>query len=368
MENCIPIYVGNDAVSKLLEYCGSRAMHALALVADDNTYSALGQELDQALRAQGHDVETIVFSGDDIVADEHYVAQLLVRGDAVERVYVAVGSGTVTDLARFVSHRTRVPFISVPTAPSVDGYTSIGAPLVIDRIKQTLVTQPPLAVFADLPTLCAAPRRMIASGCGDILGKFTSLADWRLGHLVWDEKYDETIAQRAQRAVESCAGSVEEIGKSTEDGIRRLMDGLIESGLCMLDFGDTMPASGSEHHLSHFWEMRLIWEGRRSLLHGAKVGVACVLMAELYDRVKHLSQRQAAQLMDSTPRPDREEQVQRIREAYGPIADTVLATQAPFLELDDGAYRRLKQRIVEAWPDIQDLAAHVPPAHEIAGM
>ena len=379
MENRIPIFIGNDATSRLVEYCRSHAAVvpyrrkgaiavAMTLVADQNTYRALGQAVDQALRAQGFDVNTVVLIGDDIIADERTIVQVLVRGDASERVYLAVGSGTITDIVRFVSHRTRLPFIAIPTAPSVDGFTSIGAPLVINRIKQTLITQAPMAVFADLPTLRAAPHRLIASGFGDIVGKFTSLADWKLGHLIMDEEYSETIAQRAQRAAESCAESCEGIGHATEDGIRRLMDGLIESGLCMLDFGKTTLASGTEHHLSHYWEMRLLWEDRPSLLHGAKVGVACVMAAGLYDRIKDISAQQAERLMDLVTLPDREVEVRHIQDAYGPIADMLLEEQSSFLNLDDRAYDRLKQRIVDHWPDIQQLAGRVPSAEQIREM
>lgn len=358
----IPVYVGGEALSQLAEFCRGRSFRAMALVADQNTYPALGQAVERVLRDDGCDVHTIVLRGDDIIADEYYIAKVLLATDTRERVYLAVGSGTITDIVRFVSHRCRLPFIAVPTAPSVDGFTSIGAPLVVDRVKVTLITQPPIAVFAHLPTLCATPPRMIASGFGDMLGKFTSLADWRLGHLVWDEEYSEAIARRARRAVLHCADHAADIGQANESGIRALMDGLIESGLCMLDFGKTTPASGSEHHLSHYWEMRLLWENRPSLLHGAKVGVATVLIARLFDRIKGMTASQAADLMDRIPQPSRADEISTIREAWGPIADTVIEEQRPFLDLDADAYHRLKQRIVAHWADIQDLAAGVPDA------
>lgn len=106
---------------------------------------------------------------------------MLLQADQVARTYLAVGSGTITDITRIVSHRTRCNLISFPTAPSVDGYTSPNASLVIRREKITITAQPPLAVFADLGTLKAAPHAMIAAGYGDILGKATALADWRTG-------------------------------------------------------------------------------------------------------------------------------------------------------------------------------------------
>ena len=149
-------------------------------------------------------VKTIVLTGAEVVPDEHYVVQVLLEAPVDGRPYLAVGSGTLTDIVRFASHRTRTSFISVPTAPSVDGFTSVGAPMVIGRWKQTVQTQPPLAVFADEMTLRAAPRLMIASGFGDMMGKYTALADWELGAILWDEPFDEAIHRRARRALDKC--------------------------------------------------------------------------------------------------------------------------------------------------------------------
>ena len=66
------------------------------------------------------------------------------------------------------------------------------------------------------------------------------------------------------------------------------MSALIESGIAMLLFGQSHPASGAEHHLSHYWEMEYLRNGRQALLHGAKVGVACVEITRLYkDAAEH---------------------------------------------------------------------------------
>ena len=102
-------------------------------------------------------------------------------------------------MTRFVSHRSDTEFISLPTAASVDGYTSIGAPMIIGGAKVTVNCQGPLAVFGDLPALCAAPKALTAAGFGDLIAKLTSVSDWELGHVLWDEPFDPTIARRAAR-------------------------------------------------------------------------------------------------------------------------------------------------------------------------
>jgi glycerol-1-phosphate dehydrogenase [NAD(P)+] len=290
------------------------------------------------------------------------MVQVLIQADQVERTYLAVGSGTITDITRIVSHWTRRPFISLPTAPSVDGFTSPSASLVIGRIKQTVMAQPPIAVIADMETLAAAPQTMIASGYGDILGKAIALADWQLGHLLWDEPYDADIAQRVRKTLDACVEATAEIGQASSAGVQKLMFSLIDSGFCMLDFGNSRPAAGAEHYMSHYLEMKLLREGRPAVLHGAKVGLSSIYVADLYARLRQIGRAEAMQRLEAARLPDRSAEVQRIRSVYGPIADKMIREQAPFMDLSHEAFVRLKQRISDHWDDIQALAADVPDA------
>ena len=365
MNTSVHIQIGNKIIPKLIQYCADNQLDQFMLVADQNTYPVLGQAVEEVLKGLGWDVKTVILTGEEVAPDEHFIMQVLVQADTKNRSYLAVGSGVITDITRFVSHRTKTSFISVPTAPSVDGYTSIGAPLVVGGLKQTVISQPPVAVFADLPTLCAAPKEMIASGFGDMLGKYTSAADWQLGHLLWNEPYDAEIARRTRQAVQHCTEHAAEIGRASTEGIRILMDGLIESGLCMLEFGDSRPASGMEHHISHHFEMKIAWENLPAVLHGAKVGVATIIVANFYEQVRQLSQQQVRERLEAATLPKRAKEIQRIQAVYAPIAIRIIAVQAPFLDMSEQDYEALKQKIIDRWPQIQKIAAAVPTAQEM---
>ena len=363
----LPVYVGPDALPELVRCCRDRQLGHFALIADDNTYAALGARAESELRAQGWDVLTVVLKGDEIGADARSAFQVLLALDRVPRIFIGVGSGTITDVTRVISHRIGSEFISLPTAASVDGFTSIGAPTVIDGAKITVNAHGPMAVFADLPTLCAAPQPLIAAGFGDLLAKLTSIADWELGALLWDEPYDAEIARRSRAAARACSARADAVAAASEDGVRDLFDGLIESGFCMLDFGETRPASGYEHHISHFWEMKLLREGRRAVLHGAKVGIAVRISAQRYDVVRAMSRTEAADRLARFAPPSRAAQEQLIRDAYGPIADQIIPIQTPFLNLTASEYEQLLQKIIAEWDAIQQIAATVPPDSEIEG-
>jgi glycerol-1-phosphate dehydrogenase [NAD(P)+] len=363
----LPVYIVNDAIPDFIAFCRERGLKSFMLVADTNTYPALGQRAEATLREQGWDVRTVVLGGDDVIADARYIMQTLIAADATPRTYVAVGSGTLTDISRFISHRTGQKFISLPTAASVDGFTSIGAPVVVDGAKITYLTHGPLGVFADLPTLCAAPQAMTASGFGDLIAKITSIADWELGRTFWNEPYDATIAKRSRDAAWAAVNQLDNIAHAECDGVQTLMEGLIESGFCMLDFGETRPASGAEHHISHMWEMMLLREGRHSVLHGAKVGVAVIESARRYDAVKAMSRAQAQARLTATAQPDRAADIEAIRSAFPHMVDELVEIQAPFLDMSPAVYAALQAQILDNWDTIQQIAATVPSAAEVTG-
>jgi glycerol-1-phosphate dehydrogenase [NAD(P)+] len=367
LSNHPTIYIGDDTLAELIGYCQARDLHSFALVADRNTHAALGGRVEQALANQGWDVLTALLQGEEVVADARYVMQVMYALDRMPRTFLAVGSGTITDITRFVSHRAGREFISLPTAPSVDGYTSIGAPVVLDGAKITVYCHGPLGVFADLPTLCAAPRVMIAAGFGDMLAKLTSVADWELGALVWDEPFDPEIARRSRDAAWACAHSLDAIAAAEPSGVRTLMEGLIESGLCMLDFGETRPASGAEHHMSHLWEMKLLREGRPAVLHGAKVGIAVVLSLQRYDAVRRMSRGEAEARLARSRLPDREAEIRGIGRAFVGMADQLAEVQKPFLDMTEAEHVALKERVLAHWDDIQRIAAGLPSAAEMTG-
>ncbi len=366
MPTDISIYIGSNASEPLLTYCQTNHFTKLLLVADDNTYAAAGAALADKLKAAGLEVKICRLKGQEITADAPNFVQVLLEAGPEAWTYLAVGSGSITDITRFVSYYTRSQFIAYPTAASVDGFTSAGAPSVIGGFKKTVMCHSPLAVFGDIEVLSAAPQKMIASGFGDMLGKYIALADWQLGQLLWHEVYNETISQRVRVAVDKCVERAAEIGQASPAGVQALMDGLIESGLCMLAANSSRPASGAEHQISHHLEMKLLWGHKPAILHGAKVGAASVLTAAYYDKLRRLSQAEVSRQLDRASQPGPEAYHQAIAQAYPGIESQVLAEQTTFMALSESAYQALKQKIVDHWAEIQAIAATVPSPEQMA--
>ncbi|MBB6673637.1 sn-glycerol-1-phosphate dehydrogenase [Cohnella nanjingensis] len=277
------------AIRLVTPYLAEKGYRRVVIVADAHTYAAAGKTLEEDLTAAriAAPVSRIKPNAiGDVVADEASIVQLLldIQQHQAEAV-VAAGSGTLHDIARYAAYTAGIPFVSVPTAPSVDGFNSKGAPLLIRGDKITIGAIGPDAIFADLDILVQAPPSLVAAGFGDMLGKHTSLFDWRFGALAAGEPYLEEAAVMTRSALRQCMDQAGLIAKRDEEGIAVLTGALIESGFAMLLFGQSHPASGAEHHLSHYWEMECIRQGRKQLLHGAKVGVACIEISKLYHRL-----------------------------------------------------------------------------------
>ncbi len=279
------IVIDDGALKQSVSYIKTKKFKKVALIADEHTYQAAGEHFVDFLKDEDIPYSVSLIQADennDVAADEAAIVQVLIEAATEADVFVAIGSGTIHDIVRFSSYKLGKPFISIPTAPSVDGFASMGAPLVIRGVKKTYQTAAPLAIFADLAVLENAPKKMIAAGFGDMMAKHTSLLDWKFGHLVANEPYCPLVAQVTLDSLESCVKKAELIAKGDKEGIRILMKALIHSGLAMLIFGQSHPASGGEHHLSHYWEMEFLRQKRPQVLHGAKVGASTPLLADIY--------------------------------------------------------------------------------------
>nr|WP_249930759.1 sn-glycerol-1-phosphate dehydrogenase [Paenibacillus polymyxa] len=279
------IEVRDGALESIASYLIQQNYRHVTLVEDEHTSAAAGKKVAEFIREAGLTVDVVRLPPNavgDVIADETYIMKVLLGVADQSQAVLAVGSGTIHDLVRFVCYKMNRPFLSVPTAASVDGFTSAGAPLIVDGSKQTFQAVPPEAIFADLSVLESAPQTMTAAGFGDMLGKFTSLADWHVSRDLGNEPYSPVANRITEEALRACVEHVDEIAAGSKTGVEVLMNALIASGISMLMIDHSRPASGGEHHISHRIEMDFIAEGRKQVLHGAKVGVASALLSDMY--------------------------------------------------------------------------------------
>jgi len=261
----------------LLEKIGP--FNRILAVYDTNTFGAAHQKIAEYLP----DIQTYILKGGSIHADEPRVKEILSAiGLSAPEVVLAVGGGVVCDIVRYCAYEAKLPFVALPTAASVDGFVSSSAAMTFDGTKVSIETRAPVAVVADLAVIAAAPGKLAASGVGDMLSKFISVADWKIGYLVSGEYYCPFIADFEQQAVVDITRMIHDIKKGGIEGTRKLVEGLLISGLAMQMAKITRPASSFEHHFSHYLEVIPIPGVDKDALHGEKVGVGTVIAAKYY--------------------------------------------------------------------------------------
>lgn len=144
---------------------------------------------------------------------------------------LAVGSGSLNDVCKYVSTRLSVPCGVLATACSMDGYVSKGAALMEKQFKITETVHTPSDVLINADILITAPHIMTAAGFGDIMGKYTCLADWRLSNLINGEPINEEAYNLMKQAREDCKNSFPELLKYDKTAIEKLMNALVVAGL-----------------------------------------------------------------------------------------------------------------------------------------
>jgi glycerol-1-phosphate dehydrogenase [NAD(P)+] len=266
----IEVVLAEDAIERL----PSRVERTALVVMDANTREAAGDRVLAGLRAAGADAEALVFeqrSGLAATPDAVERVRVSLSGD---RAPVAVGAGVITDVVRYAAHLSDRDFISVPTAASMDGYASSVAPLQLDGVKVTFPARAPRAIFADPRVVAAAPAELTRAGVGDLLGKATARVDWLAAHQLYGESFCAEAANRMLGPLSFATANVESVLSGDPGAVLSLLDGLIQSGIAMAIVGSSRPASGCEHHASHFWDLLAARGLRAHAPHGLQVGYA----------------------------------------------------------------------------------------------
>ena len=233
------------------------------------------------------------------------------RDHAVEKskgcdYVLAVGSGSLNDMTKSVATILNIPCGVLATAASMDGYCSKGAALMYGGEKRTDVVKSPEDILIDADIIKNAPRIMTAAGFGDIIGKYTCLTDWKLSNIINGEPINREAYEMMEKALSECVSVFEDLTVYDGDAVVKLMNALVTAGVSMAICGNSRPASGSEHHQSHFLEMDFVRRGEKIPMHGLKVAIGTLVSLEIYNYIKYTEievpkKKQVYSLIDELP-------------------------------------------------------------------
>jgi glycerol-1-phosphate dehydrogenase [NAD(P)+] len=270
MEIQIPslLRIKPNALYKVGKYLRKNGFHRVAVVYGDGIRDLVGQSLDISLDSS----EIRVVTEETVTSNEvEAVVAAAFRLSRDTEAIVAVGGGVAIDYGKYMGFLTRLPVIAVPTAVSNDGFGSPGASLVVDGRKTSCRASIPYGVVIDTTIIARSPAHLTLSGIGDLLSKYSAVADWKRSYHATGEAVNDFAVMIALQSVENVV--LHPHTSLQDDEFLQLVCGaLVMSGVAMEVSGSSRPASGSEHLISHAYD-RLA--STRSL-HGVQVGVACV--------------------------------------------------------------------------------------------
>ena len=241
------------------------------IVCDTNTLEIAGNQVIEYLEAGGHPMQKIEITGANI--DE--LERVESFSDDIDFL-VGLGGGRPIDLAKQAGFNKDIPFISIPTAASHDGFGSARASIRRDGRKTSMQAIPPIAVVADTEIISKAPKRLLAAGVGDIISNQTAVLDWKLAGQKAD--YSEYAAALSEMAAELVENDIAKVASGKEEGVRLVVKALISSGVAMSIAGTSRPASGGEHKFSHWLDSNC----NTPALHGEQCGLGSIVTMYLH--------------------------------------------------------------------------------------
>jgi len=244
----------------------------VSLVSGVNVRKKVQKKIDSALKSKK--IRFVWHSVFDNKLKSFNELERVVKKDKSDLI-LGVGGGRAVDAAKMIAFNFSKPFVSVPTAASHDGIASPFVSIKGDK-PYSIVATTPLGVFVDIDIIKTAPKRLLSSGCGDLIANIIAVRDWELGRDKTGEYFGRYAANLALMSAKILMENSKTFAKKGLDA-RVIVEALLSAGVASCIAGSSRPCSGAEHLFSHALDRLAPGIG----LHGQKCGIGAIMMAKL---------------------------------------------------------------------------------------
>lgn len=267
--------VGNGVLDSLGDYIASNGMKNAVVYFGDGLIDMFGQRVMDSLKNAGVTVLEYQELTSTKIED---IIELAFSINVKAQVLIGIGGGKVIDATKYAAYLKKLPFLSVPTSASSDGFSSASASLIVNGRRTSVPARLAYGIVVDTAVIKSAPEKFLYSGIGDLVSKITALYDWlyedKCGYTTCND-FAMMIAKKAVNSfVRTPFSDIHE-----ELFLKELVDSLAMSGIANEIAGSSAPTSGSEHLISHALDKML----EQPQLHGIQVGIATYLMSLVQD-------------------------------------------------------------------------------------
>lgn len=334
------------------------------IIADVHTWPALGEKVFRLFQAEGIPVCSHIFPEEEFHAEWKYVETVdALLDENPGAVLVSVGSGVINDLCKLSSHHHGQSYLTLPTAASVDGYSSFGASITYQGAKQTFSCPAPVAIVADIDVIAAAPAPMTAAGYADLAAKVPAGAEWMISDFVGTELIQSDAWHVLQDYLDDFLSRPEAVAAGDPDAIADIFEGLTLSGIAMQAARSSRPASCCDHLFSHILDMTEHRYKGKLQSHGFQVAVGTMTMCAAFDELFKLDLTKLDVDACVKAWPTLEQEQERALELFKDFPAPKLGyTQITQKYQDSEEIRRQLEKLKTEWPSFkQKLQAQVWP-------
>ena len=267
--------VEKGALRKIGKYLNDSGFSKVVIFFGNGLIEMFGTTVMQSLKE--HHIDILEYQELDTVRLEDITSLAFSLPNKTQAI-IGIGGGKVIDAAKYSGFLRKIPFVSVPTSASSDGFSSASASLLVEGRRNSVPASMAHSIIVDLDVIKSAPERFLYSGIGDMVSKITAIYDWQFEEAQGYAKVNDFSVMVAKKAVNSFVRTPFQNIK--EDlFLKELVDSLAMSGVANEIAGSSAPTSGSEHLISHALDKML----PQPQLHGIQVGIATYLMSIVQD-------------------------------------------------------------------------------------
>ncbi|MBR6055022.1 MAG: sn-glycerol-1-phosphate dehydrogenase [Bacteroidales bacterium] len=326
------------------------------IVADVHTWPVLGAQVFAEFAAAGIPVDKDIIQEEEFHAEWAYVERVDALLDArPDAILVSVGSGVINDLCKLSSHRHGRSYLTLPTAASVDGYSSFGASITYKGLKQTFECPAPTAILADIDVIAAAPKWMTAAGYADLAAKVPCGAEWMIADLFGTEPIQPVAWHVLQDVLDEMLSDPEGVAAGKPEAIALLFEGLTYSGFAMQAARSSRPASCTDHLFSHYLDMTEHRYKGNLQSHGFQVAIGTLTMCAFFDAFLEMDLSGLDIDACAAAWPSLEEEQARARKVFANFVDPELGVREITKKYGDReTVREQLRRVRDAWPELRE--------------
>lgn len=328
---------------------------AAIVIADCNTWRVAGNTVYEKLGNAGVPVSRFLIPDEHFHAEWPYVEMVEAQVKSSGAIAVAVGSGVINDLCKLSSHHLGQSYLCVPTAASVDGYSSFGASISYQGLKQTFECPAPLAIVADATVIAEAPKYMTAAGYADLAAKIPCGAEWMIADLFGTEPIIPEAWHVLQDVLDKVLSNPEAVAAGDRDAVSDLFIGLTLSGIAMQIARSSRPASCTDHLFSHYLDMTGHRYKGELQSHGFQVAIGTLTMCAFFDEFLKMDLTKIDVDRCVAAWPTLEQERRRALELFKDFVSPRLGYDSISVKYSDAdAVRVQLTKVRDQWPELRE--------------